>query len=199
VRGGRDEQDIVEGEAFVGELRVAGDLVELAPELQIDADVGPAVQVDRVTPAPDGPPRDGVGYARSMSAGCEIVRLGEPHEGAQRLLYAPGVTGATTPTRGLCLTSAELPAGVRSACHLHRGIESAGYVVSGTIDVWWGERLESHALLGAGEFAYIPPELPHVVGNAGSEPALIVVAHSSASDQDGIEVLPELDLLLGGR
>ena len=131
-----------------------------------------------------------------MTAGLEIVRRGEAHAGAQRLFYAPGVTSATTPTSGLCLTSAELPVGARSACHLHRGIESAGYVVSGTVEVWWGERLERHATLESGEFAYIPADLPHVVGNAGGEPAHVVVAHSSASDQDGIEVLPELDRLL---
>jgi uncharacterized RmlC-like cupin family protein len=132
-------------------------------------------------------------------AACEIVRRGAAHEGAQRLLYAPGVTSATSATRTLCLTSAELPVGARSACHLHRGIESAGYVISGTVAVWWGERLEGHASLVAGDFAYIPPDLPHAVGNAGEEPARIVVAHSSASDQDGIELLPELDRLLDER
>jgi uncharacterized RmlC-like cupin family protein len=126
----------------------------------------------------------------------EIVRGGDPTEGAQRLRYAAGVTSATTRAAGLCLTSAVLPVGARSACHLHRGIESAGYVVSGTIETWWGERLEQHAVMQAGDFAYIPPDLPHVVGNAGAEPAAIVVAHSSASDQEGIELLPELDVLL---
>src|SRR5262245_48645732 len=130
---------------------------------------------------------------------CEIVRRGSPVEGAQRLLYAPGVTSSTSATRGLCLTNAVLPPGARSACHLHRGIESAGYIASGKVGTWWGERLEEYAVLEAGDFAYIPPDLPHVVGNVGREPALIVVAHSSASDQDGIELLPELDGLAAPR
>lgn len=128
-----------------------------------------------------------------MEAGCEIIRGTAATEGAQRLLYAPGVTSRTAAARGLCLTNAELPPGARSACHLHRRIESAGYVASGAVGLWWGERLEQYAMLRSGDFAYIPPDLPHVVGNVGSEPALIVVAHSSASDQDGIELLPELD------
>lgn len=131
-----------------------------------------------------------------MEMGVEIVRAGEAVPGAQRLAYAPGVTSATTAVGGLCLTSAVLPVGARSACHLHRGIESAGYLVSGRLDTWWGEALEEHAVLEAGDFAYIPADLPHVVGNAGDEPAAMVVAHSSASDQDGIELLPELDDLL---
>jgi uncharacterized RmlC-like cupin family protein len=131
-----------------------------------------------------------------MMQGCEIVRRGEAKEGAQRLLYAPGVTAETTATRGVCLTSAELPPGARSACHLHRGIESAGYVVSGAVGCWWGGRLEHSAVLGPGDYAYIPPDVPHAVGNVGDEPALIVVAHSSAHDQDGIELRPELDGLI---
>jgi uncharacterized RmlC-like cupin family protein len=126
----------------------------------------------------------------------EIVRRGGATERAQRLSYAAGVTSATTAAAGLCLTTAVLPVGARSACHLHRSIESAGYVVSGTVETWWGRRLEHHAVLEAGDFAYIPPDLPHVVGNAGGEPAAIVVAHGAASDQDGIELLPELDALL---
>jgi uncharacterized RmlC-like cupin family protein len=131
-----------------------------------------------------------------MSQGCEIVRKGEAKGGAQRLLYAAGVTSATTPTRSVCLTSAELPPGARSTCHLHRGIESAGYVVSGTVGCWWGERLEHSAVLGPGDYAYIPPDVPHAVGNLGDEPALIVVAHSSAHDQDGIDLRPDLDGLI---
>jgi uncharacterized RmlC-like cupin family protein len=128
--------------------------------------------------------------------GIEVVRAGGAKQGAQRLQYAPGVTSETTRAGNLCLTSAVLPVGARSACHLHRGIESAGYVISGRIETWWGSALEEHAVLEAGDFAFIPANLPHVVANAGDEPAAMVVAHSSASDQDGIELLPELDTLL---
>ena len=134
-----------------------------------------------------------------MGTGIEVVRAGEAVQGVQGLAYAPGVTSATTAAGGLCLTSAVLPVGARSACHLHRRIESAGYLVSGRLEVWWGDALEGHVVLEAGDFAYIPADLPHVVGNAGSEPAAMVVAHSSASDQDGIELLPELDELLARR
>jgi uncharacterized RmlC-like cupin family protein len=127
---------------------------------------------------------------------CRIVRRGEAQAGAQGLTYAPGVTSATSGARALCLTSAELPPGRRSACHLHRGIESAGYVASGRVEFWWGGRLENHATLAAGDFAYIAADVPHVVGTPADASAVIVVAHSSASDQDGIVLLPELDRLL---
>ena len=127
---------------------------------------------------------------------CEIVRGGEARTGAQGLAYVAGVTSTTTSTRALSLTSAVLPPGARSACHLHRGIESAGFVVAGTVETWWGDRLERHAVLEPGDYAFIPPDVPHVVANAGREPAVVVVAHGAASDQDGIELLPELEALL---
>ena len=134
-----------------------------------------------------------------MGGAVEVVRAGRATQRAQQLAYAPGVTSATTSTGALCLTGAVLPVGARSACHLHHSIESAGYVVSGRVETWWGDALEGHAVLEAGDFAYIPADLPHVVGNAGDEPAAVVVAHGSASDQDGIELLPELDVLLERR
>jgi uncharacterized RmlC-like cupin family protein len=134
-----------------------------------------------------------------MTRGCEFVLAGDSAQGLQGLLYAAGVTSSTTSTGRLCLTSAALPPRVRSRCHLHRGIDSAGYIARGTVRTWWGERLEHEQLLQAGDFAFIPADLPHVVANAGDEPAFIVVAHSSASDQDGIELLPELDALLDER
>jgi len=127
---------------------------------------------------------------------CTIVRRGGDHEGAQGLSYASGVTSTTSSTRALCLTTAELPPGRRSACHLHRGIESAGYVASGTLEFWWGAQLENHAVLQTGDFAHIPADVPHVIGTPADASAVIVVAHSSAGDQDGIELLPELDRLL---
>jgi uncharacterized RmlC-like cupin family protein len=131
--------------------------------------------------------------------GIEIVRSADAAQGLQGLWYAPGVTDATTATGRLCLTSAELPPGKRSACHVHRGIDSAGFIARGTVRTWWGEQLEHDAVLSAGDFAFIPADVPHVVGNDGDEPAFIVVAHSSANDQDGIELLPELDRLLAER
>ena len=134
-----------------------------------------------------------------MTGECTIIRRGGQHEGAQGLSYALGVTSTTASTRALCLTTAELPPGRRSACHLHRDVESAGYVASGQVEFWWGARLENHVLLRAGDFAHIPADVPHAVGTPADASAVIVVAHSSASDQDGIELLPELDRLLDAQ
>jgi uncharacterized RmlC-like cupin family protein len=129
--------------------------------------------------------------------GCVLVGRGGQYTGAQGLIYAAGLTGASVGARGLSLTEAALPPGACSRAHLHRGIETGGYVLEGTLETLWGERLEQSVVAEAGEFVYIPPDVPHVVRNpSGERPARALVAHTAADDQEGIELRPDLDALL---
>jgi uncharacterized RmlC-like cupin family protein len=125
--------------------------------------------------------------------GCFVVRRGVTHAGAQGLVYAAGLTGRSAGTRGFCLTESTLPPGACSRAHLHRGIESGGYVIEGTVESLWGDRLEHSALTHTGDFVYIPADLPHAVRNPTDELARILVAHTASDDQEGIVLLPELD------
>ena len=128
---------------------------------------------------------------------CVVVRSGGSYEGAQGLPYRQGLTGATAGSRGLCLTATTIPPGARSKAHLHRGIESGGYVIEGTLETLFGERLEQSVVANTGEYVYIPPDLPHVVVNRSDREAQALVAHTAADDQEGIVLLPELDPLVG--
>jgi uncharacterized RmlC-like cupin family protein len=122
---------------------------------------------------------------------CRVYRRGERYEGAQGMSYFEGLSGA-----GICMVELELPPGRRSRAHLHRGIESAGYVVEGELEMRWGDGLEHAARVRQGELAYIPPDTPHLVFNPTDAPCRAIVVHTAASDQDGIELLPELDALV---
>jgi len=124
---------------------------------------------------------------------CVLIRAGETYEGRQGLAYAAGVTGTSAGLRGLCLTATTVPPGGRSRAHLHRGIESAGYVIEGELVTLFGARLEQRVLASAGDFVYIPPDAPHLVANLGDAPARGLVAHSAPDDQAGIVLLPDLD------
>jgi uncharacterized RmlC-like cupin family protein len=125
------------------------------------------------------------------------VPRGASYTGAQGLTYGVGLTGASTGAHGLCLTEAELPPGACSRAHLHRGIETGGYVLEGVLETLWGESLEHSLVAEAGEFVYIPPDVPHAVRNPSADrPARALVAHTAADDQAGIELLPELDALV---
>jgi uncharacterized RmlC-like cupin family protein len=119
---------------------------------------------------------------------CRVYRRGERYEGAQGMTYFAGLSGSA-----ICIVELELPPGGRSRAHLHRGVESAGYVIEGELEMLWGERLERSDRIRAGELAYIPPDTPHLVLNPTDETTLALVAHTAPDDQQGIELLPELD------
>ena len=123
---------------------------------------------------------------------CRVYRRGERYEGAQGMSYFEGLSGT-----GICMVELELPPGGRSRAHLHRRIESAGYVIEGELEMRWGDALEHVARVRRGELAYIPPDTPHLVLNPTDETCRALVAHTAASDQEGIELLPELDSALG--
>src|SRR5262245_11455384 len=105
--------------------------------------------------------------------------------------YFEGLSGT-----GICMVELELPPGGRSRAHLHRRIESAGYVVEGELEMRWGDRLENAARVCAGELAYIPADTAHVVLNPTEATCRAIVVHTAASDQAGIELLPELDAVV---
>jgi uncharacterized RmlC-like cupin family protein len=127
---------------------------------------------------------------------CVTVRPGETFVGKQGLTYIAGLTGETGGSKSICMTVATLPPGARAKAHLHRGIETAAFVIEGEAVVRYGERLEHSVKACAGEYSYIPPDVPHVVMNASEKPCRALVAHTAAHDQEGIVLLPELDALV---
>ena len=129
------------------------------------------------------------------AATCRVVRSGDAYEGAQGLTYLHGLTGASVGARGICMTVAVLPDGARAKTHLHRGIETAVHVMSGRCEMYFGDRLQDHLDLRAGDYVYIPADTAHLVMNRSGAEATALVAHTAPDDQDGIVLLPELDAL----
>jgi len=127
---------------------------------------------------------------------CVVVRPGEAYQGRQGFTYLAGLTGATAGSRAICMTMVELPDGARAKTHLHRGIETAVYVIEGETEMYFGERLGELLLARAGEYIYIPADMPHLVLNRSGAVCRAIVAHTAADDQEGIVPLPELDALV---
>lgn len=128
---------------------------------------------------------------------CRVIRSGESYTGKQGLTYLAGLTGATAGSVAICMTVLTLPDGARARTHLHRGIETAVYVIEGEAEMYFGERLGEHLVGRAGEYLYVPADMPHRVMNRSGAPCRALVAHTSANDQDGIVLLPELDAIHG--
>src|ERR1051325_5852718 len=127
---------------------------------------------------------------------CRLVRSGQEYVGLQNLSYLAGLTGATAGARAICLNLAIVPPGARAKAHLHRGIETAVYVIEGEAAASFGNALREVVIARAGDYVYIPADLPHVVVNRSAAGCRAIVAHSAADDQAGIVLLPELDALV---
>ena len=127
---------------------------------------------------------------------CRVVRSGGAYEGKQGLTYLRGLTGETVGSQGISMTVLTLPDGARAKSHLHQDVETAVYVIDGRAEMFYGPRLEEHLDCESGDYVYIPANVAHLVMNRSGAAATALVAHSAASDQEGIVLLPELDALI---
>jgi uncharacterized RmlC-like cupin family protein len=134
-------------------------------------------------------------YTPGTMPTCRVVRSGDAYLGRQNLTYFGGLTGETVGARGICMALATLPPGARAKAHLHRGIETAVYVMDGEAATYFGETLQDVVVAHAGEYIYIPADMPHLVVNQSAVPCRALVAHSAANDQEDIVLLPALDAL----
>jgi uncharacterized RmlC-like cupin family protein len=132
---------------------------------------------------------------RISKPACRVVSGGPPFQGRQGLDYAAGISAANAQAQALCLHRLTMPPGARATAHLHAGHESAIYMISGETQVWWGPRLEHHAVVRPGDFLHIPAGVPHLPFNATASAAEAVIARTDPDEQESVIVLPELDAL----
>jgi uncharacterized RmlC-like cupin family protein len=112
------------------------------------------------------------------------------YEGKHGHVFLSGISRETAGSAQLCLHVTELPPGGSSHPHVHRGHESAAYIVSGDVEVRHGEDLALSARIGSGDFVYILAGVPHMPVNLSFEnPAMIVVARTDPNEQESVELL----------
>ena len=132
----------------------------------------------------------------SHTQAVTLVRGGAEFTGKQGLRYTPGISAETAGSSGLHLQLVRLPPGARAKAHLHEAHETAVYGLSGRSGMWFGPKLEEHLEVGAGDFLYIPPGVPHLPYNpSDTEPCLAVIARTDPNDQESVVLLPELDAI----
>jgi len=127
---------------------------------------------------------------------CRVLSAGEPFVGKQGFTYAPAVSAETVKSLGIHMQLLTIPAGGRAKAHKHESHETAIYVLSGEGRMWWGERLEHHLVSRAGEFVYIPANVPHLPYNpSATETCVAVIARTDPNEQESVVLLPELDAI----
>jgi len=127
-------------------------------------------------------------------AHCACLSAGEPFVGKQGFTYAPAISAETVGATAIHMQLLTVPPGARAKAHKHERHETAIHVLSGEVGMWYGERLEHHMVNRAGDFVYIPADIPHLPYNLSqTEPAVAVVARTDPNEQESVVLLPELD------
>jgi uncharacterized RmlC-like cupin family protein len=127
---------------------------------------------------------------------CAMVRAGAAFVGKQGLTYAPAISAQSVGSKGIHMQMLTIPPGGRAKAHKHEGHETALYVLSGDSAMDYGERLEHRLIASAGDFVYIPANVPHRPLNMSqTEPCTALISRTDPNEQESVVLLPELDAI----
>jgi uncharacterized RmlC-like cupin family protein len=125
---------------------------------------------------------------------CRVLAAGQQFTGKSGHIYATGVSAQSAGARSINLQIAAIPPGAWTKTHKHDGHETAIYVLSGEAGVWYGEKLEEHLVARAGDFVYVPADIPHLPYNLSDVDYCVdIVARTDPNEQESVALLPELD------
>ena len=127
--------------------------------------------------------------SQSAPTECRLIRPQSTYDGKQGFSYFEGIARQTVGSTGICMHLLTIPPGGRAKAHLHESHETAIYVVSGISGTWYGERLENHATVAAGDLFYIPAGVPH----------LPYIARTDPNEQESVVLRPDLEALVPAR
>ncbi|MBM3552213.1 MAG: cupin domain-containing protein [Alphaproteobacteria bacterium] len=120
------------------------------------------------------------------------VRVDQATRSKQALPFFPGISTKTVGSKGLSLLKVVIPPGGKAEAHIHKGHESAIYLLQGRVETRYGEHLEKSIVNVAGDFIFIPPDVPHQPVNlSDSEPAIAIVARTDGDEQEHVILYPE--------
>src|SRR3954449_11357328 len=101
-----------------------------------------------------------------------VKPAGEDRATARGVVGGAEISQATTGATNIYMGVFRVPAGASSQPHYHEDCESAVYLLSGRLEVRWGDHLEQVVEIGRGDMVYVPPRETHVIRElTGTEPA----------------------------
>lgn len=125
---------------------------------------------------------------------CRVIGAGPEFIGKQALAYAPGISAESVGSQNIHLQMVTIPPRGRAKAHKHEAHETALYVLSGESGMWYGEALQEHLVAKAGDYVYIPANVPHLPYNSSAtENCVALIARTDPNEQESVVLLPELD------
>lgn len=119
------------------------------------------------------------------------VRYAEETGSKQGLPNFQGISGNTAGAKHLTLLKVVIPPGATAKAHVHKGYESAVYLLKGKIETRYGEGLKKSVVNIAGDFIFIPPDVPHEPTNLSkTEEAVAIVVRNDPNEQEHVVLYP---------
>jgi len=124
---------------------------------------------------------------RIIDAEIIVVHAPEKLKSKQNLPYFHGISSQNTNSRVLSMNLVIIPPGGQADAHYHDGFESAVYLLQGRVETRYGHGLKKSIINQAGDFIYIPPNVPHQPRNLSqTEPAIAIVARNDPDEQESV-------------
>lgn len=138
------------------------------------------------------------GVGEMTLAAAEIVTVRPDFEKMtrQRLPNFVGISNATAGATGISMNVVRIPAGGAAEPHLHRGYETAIFLLKGRVETRYGQGLRKSVVNETGDFIFIPADVPHQPVNlSATEPAYAIVARNDPNEQESVVLYdPETDV-----
>lgn len=127
--------------------------------------------------------------AEGDSGEQQLVIIKSPSEilTRQKLPNFVGISGKTAGAKGLSMNLVIIPPGAAAEPHFHKDYESAVYVLKGRVETRYGKDLKEAVITEAGDFVFIPPNLPHQPVNLSkTEAAQAIVVRNDPDEQEHV-------------
>lgn len=126
-------------------------------------------------------------WTQEVEGDVVTVRTPQIIDAKQRLPYFVGISGDTAGAKGLSMNVVVIPPDGKAQAHYHRGYESAIYLLKGRVETRYGLGLKKSVVNEAGDFIFIPPDVPHQPRNLSpTEPAMAIVARNDPNEQENV-------------
>jgi uncharacterized RmlC-like cupin family protein len=105
----------------------------------------------------------------------------------QKLPNFVGISADTVGARGLSMNLVIIPPGAAAEPHFHKGFASAVYVLKGQVETRYGPGLKQSVITEAGDFLFIPPDVPHQPVNlSATQAAQAIVVRNDPNEQEHV-------------
>jgi uncharacterized RmlC-like cupin family protein len=119
--------------------------------------------------------------------GIVVVRSEATVDTKQKLRQFVGVSEATTGSTGISMNLVVIPPGGAAEPHIHKGYETAIYLLKGRVNTRYGPGLRQSVICEEGDFVFIAADMPHQPVNlSDTEPAHALVARNDPNEQESV-------------